>query len=519
MSASTADLAQARQLLPLRRRVVISCQTWLERHLTSLVIVVPILVAVGLVRGIGMSTGQRYIDDPGTYLSQAWSLQYEGRLSPYSYFYDHAPAGWIQMAVWSMLTNGFVRYDTAIEFGNECMLIAGLVSTALVYGLGRRLEFTRGGAAIAALLFGLSPLAVLYGRWTLLDNVVTPWILAAFVLALSRRRSIGAGVASGLCFAMAVLSKETILILLPAFLWSMWQNGDPRNRREVLIVASGAGLLLMAMYPMYALLKGEVLPGPGHNSLLGTAAWQLSGRTPSGWLWDPHSPVRHLLEDWLRLDRLLLLGGLATLPVAAIVPRMRPIALALAIGWAMMMRNGYVPFMHVLTLLPWSALLIVGGVEAVGRKLGSARARTATMAAAVLVLGAATASAWPRQLRPLMTTSHVQPMRAAEKWTADNVPRNKVLVVQDSIWVDLVFKYGFKPRPIISNKLDADPAVHKTLKRIDYLVVPNWYYGSPQGSAAYPTLLEARKHAVPVARFGAGDDGVTVYRVSRFWRP
>jgi hypothetical protein len=31
--------------------------------------------------------------------------------------------------------------------------------------------------------------------------------------------------------------------------------------------------------------------------------------------------------------------------------------------------------------------------------------------------------------------------------------------------------------------------------------------------------MEARKHAVPVASFGRGDDGVTVYRVSALWRP
>ena len=34
----------------------------------------------------------RWVDDPGTYLSQAWSVQYEHNLSPYSYFYDHAPS-------------------------------------------------------------------------------------------------------------------------------------------------------------------------------------------------------------------------------------------------------------------------------------------------------------------------------------------------------------------------------------------------------------------------------------------
>jgi hypothetical protein len=37
--------------------------------------------------------------------------------------------------------------------------------------------------------------------------------------------------------------------------------------------------------------------------------------------------------------------------------------------------------------------------------------------------------------------------------------------------------------------------------------------------AKYPTLTEAQKHAVVVARFGSGDYGVQVYRVSRYWRP
>jgi hypothetical protein len=118
---------------------------------------------------------------------QAWSLQYRHALSPYSYIYDHAPAGWIQLSLWSMLTSGFNRYDSAIGFGNECMLIAKLASCALLFALGRRLQFSRVGAAAAVLLFGLCPLELMYSRWTFLDNLVTPWLLLAFVLAASPR--------------------------------------------------------------------------------------------------------------------------------------------------------------------------------------------------------------------------------------------------------------------------------------------------------------------------------------------
>ena len=99
------------------------------------------------------------------------------------------------------------------------------------------------------------------------------------------------------------------------------------------------------------------------------------------------------------------------------------------------------------------------------------------------------------------------------------MPRDQVLVVHDSIWIDLVHYYGFDPRPIIVYKLDTDPAVRENLDRIDYLALPNWYYDTPAAAGKYPTAMEARKHAVAVAEFGSGDDGVRVYRVSRYWQP
>ena len=41
-------------------------------------------------------------DDEGTYTSQAFSVLEDGRLAPYTYWYDHPPLGWIQLGflVW-----------------------------------------------------------------------------------------------------------------------------------------------------------------------------------------------------------------------------------------------------------------------------------------------------------------------------------------------------------------------------------------------------------------------------------
>jgi hypothetical protein len=534
-SVQFPDLTDIREGLSLRRQVRIVGGEWCRRHAASACLLIPLLILIGAVHAIGMWSFPRWVDDPGTYLSQAWSFQYRQALSPYSYIYDHAPAGWIQLSLWSMLTNGFNRHDSAIGFGNECMLIAKLASCALLFALGRRLRFSRLGAAGAVLLFGLCPLELMYSRWTFLDNLVTPWLLLAFVLAASPRRSISAATGAALSFAMAALTKETALVVLPALVWAMAQNLDHRNRPHVTAVAGFSGLLLMAMYPLYALYKGELFERPGQNSLLGTAKWQLVERESSGSLLDPGSSTAHTVGQWLGIDRWLLLAGLVAIPIALLARRLRPAVLVLVIQWLVLIRGGYVPFMHVVNLMPWSALLVAGTVEIVagnrllvtfrppggGRRPGRPlpRHRAVTTGLAAMCLAAVLVVSWTPTLRHMLQARQEPPLWSATQWLADNVPRDRVLVVHDSIWTDLVHHYGFDPQPIIVYKLDTDPAVRDKLRRIDYLIVPNWYYATPAGVAKYPTLTEARKHAVAVARFGSGDDGVRIYRVSRHWRP
>jgi hypothetical protein len=524
-----------REGLSLRRQMVIASVEWCRRHLASICLLVPLLALAGAVHALGGSTFPRWVDDPGTYLSQAWSLQYERALSPYSYTYDHAPGGWIQIAAWSTLTNGFNRYDSAIGFGNECMLLAKLASCALLYVLGRRLGFGRLAAATALLLFALCPLELTYGRWTFLDNLVTPWLLLAFVLAFSPRRSISAATGAALAFAIAALTKETALVVLPAFAWALAQNLDRRNRSQVVVVAGFSGVLLAAMYPLYAIYKGELFERAGLNTLLGTARWQLVGRESSGSLLDLGSATSSTLRHWIDLDPYLLLAGLAAALIAMLVRRLQPVSLALVIQWLILVRGGYVPFMHVINLMPWSALLVAGAVEAVAgnrRLIGPGRAgsrarttrssltlRSVAVNLAAMCLAAMLAISWMPSVRHMTSVRQEPPLRMATEWLADNVPRDRVLVVHDSIWTDLVHHYGFEPRPIIVYKVDTDPAVTKTLERIDYLVLPNWYYDTPSGAGKYPTVMEARKHAVVVAEFGSGDDGVRIYRVSRYWQP
>jgi hypothetical protein len=346
----------------LRRLGRLARRLWAPRR-SGVLWLLPVVVVGALVHARGMDNFPRWVDDPGTYLSQAWSVQYEHTLSPYSYFYDHAPAGWIQIGLWAMFTRGFDRYDSAMAFGNECMLLAKVASIVLLYWLGRRLRFARPAAAGVGLVFALNPLVLAYTRWTFLDNLVTPWILLAFALAFSRNRTLAGGVGAGLAFAVAALTKETTLVLAPALLWALVQNSDLRNRAHVLVMSSALSVLLMATYPVYALVKGELFEGPGHNSLLGTARWQLLDRQASGSILDADSSVRVAVSQWLTYDATLVTAGLLAVPLLLLVPRMRPVAICLVMQVLVIARGGYVPAMQIVNFLPWCCLAVLGVVE------------------------------------------------------------------------------------------------------------------------------------------------------------
>jgi hypothetical protein len=492
-----------------------------------------------VVHALGMASYPGWVDDPGTYLSQAWAFAEHGALAPYTYTYDHAPLGWMQMGAWAWLTGGFTRHATAIGFGNECMLLAKLASAVLLFVLGRRLGFRRPVAALGVLLFALSPLALTYTRWTYLDNLVTPWLLLAFLLAYSRRHDMLSGIGAGLAFAAAALTKETALLVAPAFLWALLQNSDRRNRWHVVTLSLGVSALFASLYLVYAITKNELLPGPGHVSLLGTAAWQLTGRETSGSALDAYTAAHGTVLGWWSLDPWLLVAG-AVGAVAALGARsLRPLVAVLVLTAVPLVSGMYLPAMQVVDLLPWCALLTAGAVElllgnpalhrgpAAGVRAtdglpiwrrGIRSHALACLLAGVLVIAGPW---WAASLHQMTSSTERPPLAEATQWIARNVPRDGVVVVHDAIWTDLVVKYGFAQRNVVMvYKLDSDPAVRAEVTHVNYIAIPDSYFRKPDTATKVPTLVAARDHALPVAEFG-GDtpDRVTVWRVASTWNP
>jgi hypothetical protein len=206
-------------------RVESAAASRFTRYRASAAVLAVVLVIVGLATAWNLEGWPgRVDDDEGTYVAQAWAILYEHTLTHYSYWYDHPPLGWAQIALFAWVTDGFNRVASAVFVGREFMWCVTLACCALLYVLCRRLAMRRATSAITVLLFGLSPLAQFFHRLVSLDNVETLWVLAALVAAASPRRGLGPACRAGACAAIAVLSKETALILVPVIAWVLWQH-------------------------------------------------------------------------------------------------------------------------------------------------------------------------------------------------------------------------------------------------------------------------------------------------------
>ena len=212
-------------------------------------------------------------DDQGTYVAQARAvIMPSHHIAHYTYWYDHTPGGWALMGVYFWVTDALGRYPLAVMAGREFMWEINLVGSAALYVLARRLNMRRASAAAAVVLFGLSPLAIFYHRMVFLDNIATVFLLVALALAASPRRSLGTVIGGAACMSAAFWSKETVALMVPAWLWIVWRHSDRRHRG---FWVAGAVFFLTSVvgYPLFALLRNELFPGKGHVSLIWSLKW------------------------------------------------------------------------------------------------------------------------------------------------------------------------------------------------------------------------------------------------------
>ncbi|WP_405529388.1 phospholipid carrier-dependent glycosyltransferase [Streptomyces avidinii] len=496
-----------------------------------------LLLVVVLVQGWNITAFPTLSDDEGTYLAQAWAVQQGDGLAHYTYWYDHPPLGWIQLAGLTYLPSLFVPDSMTVASMRFAMLAVSAASSVLMYVLARRLWLPRWAAGLAMALFGLSPLSVVLQREIFLDNLAVMWMLLAFCLAASPSRHLWHHFGSGLAAATAVLTKETMLVVLPALLVTMWRHSHRDTRKFAVTGAITACVLIGLSYPLYSLLNGELLPGSGHVSLIDGITYQM-GREGSGFILTPGSGSNGVFRSWLYYDTVLPLGGLAGAVLLLATVRWSVTARALAgpalaaviLAVVAMRPSGYLPAMYVIQALPFLALVLAGGAASIThavlrRRRGPAERRPRVWARWAL-LGVLAVSAavyvlprWYEGNRTALTADANAPYRQAAAWLGSEVadPANTRVLLDDALWLDAVH-HGFEPGlgAIWFYKADLDPAVTVTLPRgwqdIDYVV------SSPtvrRDAVDLPNVRAALEHSAVVAVFGSGEDRIEIRRTDR----
>ncbi|MET4783656.1 glycosyltransferase family 39 protein [Glaciihabitans sp. UYNi722] len=492
--------------------------SFLRRHRRSLVWLTPVLVVAAVASFINMGGSPQRIDDEGTYTAQAWAINALHELAHYTFWYDHPPLGWLQIAGYTQLTGAFGRYDVSVLAAREAVIVMSLIGVVLLWALSRRLGLSRPASAVAALIFALSPLAVQYHRTVYLDNVATPWLIAAFLLALSRRQQLAGFAASAACFSIAVLSKETFLLALPFLAWTMIRNARPETRRYTLAVASSVLVLVGFSYVLLALIKGELIPGSDRVSLISGVGFQLGSRASSGSIFDPGSLIVRTFSIWWHLDPVIMvLGSLASV-TALFVKKMRPIAAMMVFLLLFMFRpGGYLPVPYVIMLLPFAALLIAWVTDvAVGavRRRSKRGVRPIAWLVIASLAAAAAVPLWTVQLRGLFHADLDQPLRSAEQWVDTNVAHDNRLIVDDAMWVDFVRAGWRRDNVVWYYKIDTDPAVEaqspRGWKDSDYIITTDSMRTFPDG---FPQVKAALQNSVVVASFGQGTQAVDIRRI------
>ena len=502
-----------------------------------------------------------YITDEGIYMQQAWSVLREARLSPYTYVYDHAPAGWLFIAAWvSVLPQQFETFGNAINTGRVLMLLVHVASTFLLFQSTRRLSGSLIAAVVACFLFNLSPLAVYYQRQVLLDNLMVFWVLLSLYLATSDDRRILTPLYSGVALGIGVLTKENAIFFAPFIGYLLYNNiRQQRNYRFALSFWLFAELAIISLYFLYATLKNELLPShfnfnlssapADHVSLLYTIWWQL--HRSQGGILDLHSNFwTFSLGAWLPKDTFILAGGaVATLInlVYGLRDRKRHrgelVAALLALSYAFYLVRGSVMLeFYVVPLLPFLALNIGMLVSRVLHSVVPASqrvpflsflsgiARSVILVAGFAVLLLPTGSyvlvhdqygkVVPHDLYKLPLTTMQEQQLA---FIRHNIPTDARIVMDDDLWVQLHDVRPSYPRAHSHWKASGDPAVRDKLfarnwQNIDYIVMSNkmliaMQQNNTDGGENY--ILEALRHATPIWQLTRGNISLAIYKVQK----
>jgi len=491
-----------------------------------------------------------YNTDEGIYVERAWSLIRESRLSPQTYFYDHAPGGWVILAFWEFVLPGhFEAFGNPVNSGRVLMLLLHVGSVFLLFEIARKLSGGLLAPVIATFLFNFSPLAIYYQRMVLLDNMMVFWVLLSIYLILRRESRIFTGLWSGFACGLSVITKENAIFFAPTIFYLLNRRfrGDTNRDFAVMfwLFAATAPILI---YFLFATLKGELFPPnldfslsrtpQGHVSLLYEFWFQIHRNQGTLFAHTRHS---YLYTMWLPKDGFLLAAGTAAMVISLYVGwrerELHPgllVAGTLAFEIAFYLARGSVILdFYVIPLIPMFALNIGLVADRAKRRLPAHTARVAmpvavACLASVLMLDPSGAYFITRGQHHQLKLADVYylPLTYLQReqiaWVRIHIPTSDRIITDEDIWVSLHDVRPYYPYAQSHWNAASDPQVrnnifHANWRNIDYFVLSNGmkYAMNLNNTAGQEgwMLYALNYHSTKVWQASRGNVKLAIYRV------
>lgn len=507
------------------RRVPRGRELRFSRYRREALWLVPILFLALVFHAVNMF-GYPYLEnDEATYVTRGWHFLTEGDLDLYVYWYDHAPAGWIQLSIWFALTGGTLVFSSLLESARIAMLVLHLANTALVYGL--TLRFTnknRWAAVLAAGLYAMTPLGIYYHRRVLLDNIMILWVLISMLLLTAKSRRLTTVIGSGTAFGIAVLTKLNAVFFGPGMLLLLVHGIEARRRVHAFTYWLAFGASIVVTYFIYAALRSELWAAdvdasgrPANVSLMDALTFQ-AGREDGGqspWPWSSENGFGATVRDWLEYDALFIaLAALAfvVLFIVGIIQRKRnlyPLALVtLALGQLLFLaRGGVILSFYVIPLLAIGAIAIGMLFDYLWQPTRMLHFWTGVQAGCVVfgLIAFALVSDWTH-----FSKDETSNQNAALNMIRTELDSDSVIVVDNYALPGLVQEGDFHNASYFF-KAQYDPEISEVFnddwRDIDYLLVTHEMLTQVR-SGRLPDIKEALDHSVILADY---TDGSTSY--------
>ncbi|MBV9709402.1 MAG: glycosyltransferase family 39 protein [Ktedonobacteraceae bacterium] len=404
-----------------------------------------IVVTLGLLLALArhvfhLFTYPFYQPDEGTYISNAWAITH-GMLQPYSYTYTHPPLGWIQIAGWIQLTGGFFSFGNALNSGRVLMLLYMLGSSLLVYLITSRLSGSRSCALLAMIIFSLSPLGATYQREVLVDNIGTFWLLLSLFLMVVGESRLPYIVFAGISLGVAILSKESFLVFLPAMLYAAWLHATTFQRKFALVAFTYTAISVASSIVLLALLKGELFPTGflpwdhhQHPSLLATLFQHAqypfkTGSFSASW------------DAWKQNDLLLLIASSTAIGINLVIGwanRMYWLLALLAISfWAFLLLSDNVYPYTIVPLIPLMAINIAIAISTPLKWLCQHIGFDLVRVLLIFSLIGAFIPSTIQYTQPALAQNETLAQTNALSWIRNNVPHNAVVITNSYLYTDL----------------------------------------------------------------------------------